>query len=1045
MAAVALCLVVLAAPVALAAIGSCPSNFVPVRNLVTDRAACTAACGDLGYCCTNDNGGCQRPTCSAGCLFAWFADSQAECEAECSAAVGNCWYTHAESDEDFAFCFGHESCGCPSEGDDGYDADNLWGSSNDCSGPGCEAACELAVDLQGVSFYGRELTDAELAALDASHADAEDELHEAMSSLASHVQGDVTLSADELSAAAATVVEHALVLRRQGELIEQALDLVDAYEAGAYGPMFTEGGEFQRSGTGDGRDTDRAMLLVQQVLLDYVYNGGIVHDCSRELFDGRGWQTADYYPGAAAPPADPSVVHAVTVDAFAREAWGVPVAFAGDHAVKPTGLYLSPGQLAEVTAPAAMVGAGYKVLVGGNTVDNHNKNTHKRMDRVTATFDMDEATTLVANPLGGGVYILVPPGASLGPVELQLTGGVVAAPLFQRTNFRTMSNSDWLDVREAPGPWAVFESDKFMLNVPSAWVYAMDDPLSLLEDYNLAMDGAAEWLGYPIEHRVRGPHMLYLQPDLHIKHGAYGIGYPQVNTLFSATQTYNGNHGHWLVTNPTGWAVCYHEMGHAQLMSMYRGEVEAINNYMMTYIRHVKFCDDFATAFNAAQAHTNYEPDEAAVHWMITPNFRDGNEMDHSNTEYDEFRYQDRGFAKYADITRLFGWEAFTSFYHQENLDYNDGVEYHSGSDGLHAVDSRTLRLSEAAGADLTPLIHFWGIFPVDAEALSEQIAAHGLSASTQVRCLLLRYKELIPTDNAAFNEFFEKIHPGRPSGGNPLYGLGWYNAWRDVYDASHGQAARQRVDAVLSLYFSGSVSCDGVNSGEADVPRPTSFSWQSQVWNCDPLPECTAAPGGSCTSAPRRWGQSRQTCEANEQRLCSRAELLGGACGGTACGGSADDAFVWSGTACGSNRFWKVRANGGAEHCKHKNSRSRTRCCLGDSDAPDVVCTAAAGGSCRTQRGRWTAARDWCEEAGQRLCSMEELMDGACSGSGCSGNGSNKWVWSQSSCAANKKWRVRANGSARSCKHKRKRYWSRCCSEQRRLQDAAPAQVLDL
>ena len=35
---------------------------------------------------------------------------------------------------------------------------------------------------------------------------------------------------------------------------------------------------------------------------------------------------------------------------------------------------------------------------------------------------------------------------------------------------------------------------------------------------------------------------------------------------------------------------------------------------------------------------------------MITPNFRDGGEMDHSATPDDEFRYQARGYAKHLSI-----------------------------------------------------------------------------------------------------------------------------------------------------------------------------------------------------------------------------------------------------------------------------------------------------------------------------------------------------------------------------------------------------------
>jgi hypothetical protein len=49
-------------------------------------------------------------------------------------------------------------------------------------------------------------------------------------------------------------------------------------------------------------------------------------------------------------------------------------------------------------------------------------------------------------------------------------------------------------------------------------------------------------------------------------------------------------------------------------------------------------------------------PDEAAVDWMVTPQFGAGQEMDYSNTPDDQFRYQQRGYGKYADMAREWGW-----------------------------------------------------------------------------------------------------------------------------------------------------------------------------------------------------------------------------------------------------------------------------------------------------------------------------------------------------------------------------------------------------
>ena len=34
-------------------------------------------------------------------------------------------------------------------------------------------------------------------------------------------------------------------------------------------------------------------MFLAQVILDTVYNGGILAECSRSIFEGRGWLTAD--------------------------------------------------------------------------------------------------------------------------------------------------------------------------------------------------------------------------------------------------------------------------------------------------------------------------------------------------------------------------------------------------------------------------------------------------------------------------------------------------------------------------------------------------------------------------------------------------------------------------------------------------------------------------------------------------------------------------------------------------------------------------------
>ena len=46
-------------------------------------------------------------------------------------------------------------------------------------------------------------------------------------------------------------------------------------------------------------------------------------------------------------------------------------------------------------------------------------------------------------------------------------------------------------------------------------------------------------------------------------------------------------------------------------------------------------------------------------------------------------------------------------------------------------------------------------------------------------------------------------------------YGRGYYNAWTNVYNETHGAAATSQIDSIIHLYFgSGAASCDGVRTG---------------------------------------------------------------------------------------------------------------------------------------------------------------------------------------------------------------------------------------
>merc|ERR1719414_1518449 len=99
--------------------------------------------------------------------------------------------------------------------------------------------------------------------------------------------------------------------------MQRSLNLVDSYEA-KHGALFlsdsTRDGVRREAVAGDGQDLARAMVAVQQAILEDVYTRRTVKAC-RCLLERRGWLTADHFPGKVTATVDPSATFAVRVNA----------------------------------------------------------------------------------------------------------------------------------------------------------------------------------------------------------------------------------------------------------------------------------------------------------------------------------------------------------------------------------------------------------------------------------------------------------------------------------------------------------------------------------------------------------------------------------------------------------------------------------------------------------------------------------------------------------------------------------------------------------
>jgi hypothetical protein len=633
-----------------------------------------------------------------------------------------------------------------------------------------------------------------------TYARSVNDLSSALTALKNHINGTSLLSAAQILQKDSVIQNNDSLLGTSAAIITQAFDVVTLYDS-IVKPLWINSATaagLSRAVT-SGKEIHYALFTLQQAIIDFVYASKNLTQYQAVL-RGLGFKTSTYFPGACAPPADPTTAQSVTINASQPAIWGSPVMYYDEPARRPTGCYAAPGSIVTVTVPAAMRNTGFNVRVGAHSWDLAAKPSMKRLDRVSTVYPITGAQTLVANPLGGNIYLEVPYKASAGIVTVTIANAV-RSPFFSATAFHKTTAAEWLNTeRTNPGPWADFESDKFMMQVPTNWIYKYGDPTPLMASWDTAMDGVSAFMGRPM---VQPKTVLYMQTDVVIRGSAYFPGYPQSNTPYTPTSDAKGSSTHWLLKGGRyADAVIFHELGHAHQFTKFAGETEAAVNLLYPAYQNSKFGVNLDTAFGMSFGNMpQISLDQASIMWMVTQNFRDGKPMDITNSTKNEVRYQQRGYGKYIEIARLFGWDALNDFWYSVNQDYNKGITYPRNSD---PTDNRILRMSRAAGADLRPLIHFWGVHPQRNDTLKPALVKEGLRPSSKIYDALIHYKSILPKSNQEFQAHANIIYPKGidGTGKNPDYGEGWYSVWLTQYSTTHGTAGQAAVQAIIDLYF---------------------------------------------------------------------------------------------------------------------------------------------------------------------------------------------------------------------------------------------------
>lgn len=593
----------------------------------------------------------------------------------------------------------------------------------------------------------------------------ETELLSAIDALKDHITGTTVLNDAQIEVNKWLIDDYKDLFASNENIIAACFDLVDAYDD-VIGALFVTGsptsGGLNRSRSNTANDIHWTVYCIMQHIMDVTYTQKNILRYPN-LFDGFKFNSSSHFPGEAEPPADPEATHTVKIDGTYLDMWGHEIMHEERPARKPTGTYLAPGSIVTVTVPLSIVGKGYQVRVGAHTWDHSNRPTCRRLDRASLAYTIDSAETKVASPLGGGIYIEVPEGQDAGIVSVQIKNAI-RSPYFSAKSFHTTTLAEWQNIeRKHPGPWADFQSEKFMMQVPTDWIYNYDDPTAMMQDWDTAMDAMNELMGYPSRTRET----MYPQVDLQNRSSVLAPGYPSCNAKYNPNSSYGGNFNHYLLNGPrvtTAPDFLFHEEGHGFLFVKFPGEQESTVNLLHVPVYHEKFGKSLDYAFASSRGfhgNPNRTLDNTAVTWMTVFSFSPKEQP----MQAGEKAYQLKGHAKYVDIAKLFGWDGLKAFWYSINEDYENGISWSKHGSN---TDDLILRWCQSVGVDLRPLFHFWGIHPVNASALASAIAAEGLQPSAAIYDRLVHFKSIVPADNAAFQSFALGWWGKQPSiGGN--------------------------------------------------------------------------------------------------------------------------------------------------------------------------------------------------------------------------------------------------------------------------------------
>ena len=309
----------------------------------------------------------------------------------------------------------------------------------------------------------------------------------------------------------------------------------------------------------------------------------------------------------------------------------------------------------------------------------------------------------------------------------------------------------------------------------------------ILDEYDANMDLVSDYMGKP---RIRNKTILFMQVDVIFRGVAFFPGYPMSNYPSFDSDTPRSP----LTLAHASDQTMLHEHGHGTYMTKFSRETEAAVHMLYPYIATQRLGLTLEEAFSNSLHYartTERKKDDVFISWALRDQFLDDVDMGHENAAY-----KHRGHADYIEYVGLFGWDAINEFNRKLNVDFvESGIDFDRNN---HNNNDRILRFAREAGADVRPLFHLWGHSPSNDSELQASIDAENLEPSAAIYDVMVAYKSTIPFTQADYDSWYARMAAVLFAG----HRVEFWDPLADSYDTDRAQAAVERIDELVALYF---------------------------------------------------------------------------------------------------------------------------------------------------------------------------------------------------------------------------------------------------